>query len=45
MLKDCLHRSRHQSRYTLFADLDERVITIGNNNLYDYAVYVYEVKK
>ncbi|RCN40621.1 hypothetical protein ANCCAN_13440, partial [Ancylostoma caninum] len=30
-VKDCLHRSRYHSRYSIFADLDERIMTTTNN--------------
>ncbi|KIH57704.1 hypothetical protein ANCDUO_12099 [Ancylostoma duodenale] len=30
-IKDCLHRSRYHSRYSIFADLDERIMTMTSN--------------
>ncbi|WKY07318.1 hypothetical protein Q1695_007061 [Nippostrongylus brasiliensis] len=34
--RDCLHRSRHQSRYVIFGDLDEKIVLSGTTTLSDY---------
>ncbi|VDL74064.1 unnamed protein product [Nippostrongylus brasiliensis] len=33
---DCLHRSRHHSRYVIFGDLDERIVLSGTATLSDF---------
>ncbi|VDL69561.1 unnamed protein product [Nippostrongylus brasiliensis] len=35
-IHDCLHRSRHHSRYVIFGDLDERIVLSGIATLSDY---------
>ncbi|KHJ89479.1 hypothetical protein OESDEN_10695 [Oesophagostomum dentatum] len=36
MFEDCLFRSRHHSKYAIFADLDERIIPTTNLTLHEY---------
>ncbi|EPB66854.1 hypothetical protein ANCCEY_14058 [Ancylostoma ceylanicum] len=36
-VRDCLHRNRHHSQYTIFSDLDERMMPMGETKLIDYA--------
>ncbi|EYC03217.1 hypothetical protein Y032_0095g2825 [Ancylostoma ceylanicum] len=35
-VQDCIQRSRHHSRYTIFSDLDERILPLKDNRLVDY---------
>ncbi|KAK6734749.1 hypothetical protein RB195_018130 [Necator americanus] len=35
-VEDCVQRSRHHSRYSIFADLDERILALGNFTLAEY---------
>ncbi|WKY07320.1 hypothetical protein Q1695_007061 [Nippostrongylus brasiliensis] len=37
---DCLHRSRHHSRYVIFGDLDERIVLSGTATLSDFVTKV-----
>ncbi|KAK6747723.1 hypothetical protein RB195_000738 [Necator americanus] len=37
-VQDCLQRSRHHSRYSIFGDLDERIIPLGKIRLVDYVL-------
>ncbi|WKY07326.1 hypothetical protein Q1695_007066 [Nippostrongylus brasiliensis] len=37
---DCLHRSRHHSRYVIFGDLDERIVLSGTATLSDFVTRV-----
>ncbi|WKY05083.1 hypothetical protein Q1695_005813 [Nippostrongylus brasiliensis] len=37
-IQDCLQRSRYQSRYVLFSDLDERIVTMDGTPLREFAV-------
>ncbi|KAL6733455.1 hypothetical protein Aduo_004102 [Ancylostoma duodenale] len=37
-VQDCLHRNRHYSRYSVFADLDERTMALGYSTLADYVL-------
>ncbi|EYC00570.1 hypothetical protein Y032_0114g420 [Ancylostoma ceylanicum] len=37
-VQDCVHRNRHYSRYSIFADLDERIMALGNSTLADYVL-------
>ncbi|WKY05164.1 hypothetical protein Q1695_005858 [Nippostrongylus brasiliensis] len=39
-IHDCLHRSRHHSRYVIFGDLDERIVLSGTATLSDYVTKV-----
>ncbi|VDL69560.1 unnamed protein product [Nippostrongylus brasiliensis] len=39
-IHDCLHRSRHHSRYVIFGDLDERIVLSGTVTLSDYVTNV-----
>ncbi|RCN34790.1 hypothetical protein ANCCAN_19359 [Ancylostoma caninum] len=39
-VQDCLHRNRDYSRYSIFADLDERIMALGNSTLADYVLAV-----
>lgn len=38
--QDCVQRSRHHSRYAIFADLDERILALGNSTLAEYVLWV-----
>ncbi|CAJ0606321.1 unnamed protein product [Cylicocyclus nassatus] len=35
-VEECLHRSRHHSRYAIFTDIDERIMALGNQTLAEY---------
>ncbi|RCN33034.1 hypothetical protein ANCCAN_21135 [Ancylostoma caninum] len=35
-IEDCALRSMHHSRYSIFADLDERITAMGNSTLVEY---------
>ncbi|RCN40622.1 hypothetical protein ANCCAN_13441 [Ancylostoma caninum] len=35
-VQDCVQRSRQHSRYTIFADIDERIMPLKDNRLVDY---------
>ncbi|KAL6733482.1 hypothetical protein Aduo_004127 [Ancylostoma duodenale] len=35
-VQDCIQRSRQHSRYTIFADIDERIMPLKDNRLVDY---------
>ncbi|VDL69564.1 unnamed protein product [Nippostrongylus brasiliensis] len=35
-IQDCIHRSRHHSRYVIIGDLDERIVLSGTGTLTDY---------
>ncbi|KAL6733458.1 hypothetical protein Aduo_004104 [Ancylostoma duodenale] len=37
-VQDCLHRNRHYFRYSIFADLDERIMALRNSTLADYVL-------
>ncbi|EYB91906.1 hypothetical protein Y032_0200g1681 [Ancylostoma ceylanicum] len=37
-VQDCLQRSRHHSQYSIFADLDERILPLNNHSLAEYVV-------
>ncbi|VDO85176.1 unnamed protein product [Heligmosomoides polygyrus] len=42
--QDCIHRSRHHSAYTIYADMDERILpTTSNTTLVAYVKYVRNV--
>ncbi|CAJ0608227.1 unnamed protein product [Cylicocyclus nassatus] len=37
-VEDCMHRSRHHSRYAIFQDLDERILSLENQTLAQYVM-------
>ncbi|WKY05177.1 hypothetical protein Q1695_005865 [Nippostrongylus brasiliensis] len=39
-IQDCLHRSRHHSRYVIFGDLDEKIVLSGTETLSDYVTNI-----
>ncbi|WKY05171.1 hypothetical protein Q1695_005862 [Nippostrongylus brasiliensis] len=39
-IRDCIHRSRHHSRYVIIGDLDERIVLSGTETLTGYVTNV-----